>query len=181
MKNFLMYHQMLLFLFLFSLFSCSSPDLGGADADPQVTVTTLDGLLKTTDSLDRYLVIMMPIWCSASKWLVEEKISSLADSLESNNIPYFFIILGGSYKSINNFAQKNGLTKPYYLISDEWQGNGLLDKFLVGKISRRLKVERKDDGVPFGFYIDKKNRKISYSPYEYKYIHSSMEDYNPNY
>jgi hypothetical protein len=173
-------YQVLTFLFLlFIIFGCSSPDFNVANEDSQAIVISIEDLVKITDTLDRYYVVIMPTWCSGSEWLVKERATPLSDSLEFNNIPYFFIILGNSYASIADFVRKNNLNKPYYLIKDEWQGNGFLDRLLVNKISRCLRVERRDNGVPFGFYFDKKNQKIAYSVYDYKYISSKLEDYKP--
>lgn len=166
-------------LIIFMLFGCFSPNFKVTDEDSQAIIVTIDDLVRRTDTLDNYFIAMMPIWCSGSKWLLQEKITPLSDSLEFNNIPYFFVILGEDYSSVCNFVRKNKLNRPYYLIQGEWQGNGLLDRVLINKISRRLKVERRDDGVPFVFFIDKKNKKIAYSVYNYEYIASNLEHYTP--
>lgn len=167
------------FIFIvFAIFGCLSPSFKGANEDSQAIIVTIEDLVKRTDTLDKYLIVMMPIWCSASKWLAQEKIAPLSDSLEANNIPYFFVVLGDDYSSVSNFVRKNKLNRAYYLIQGEWQGNGFLDRVLINKISRCLKVERRGDGVPFGFFLDKKNGKITYSVFDYEHMVSNMEHYN---
>lgn len=175
-----MHQRIHLFLWLFILMfsSCSSPDVSGADKDAQVSLVTLEELLDSINRSERYVVILMPTWCSGSKWLAQEKIPPLADSLRFHRISYFFVVLSSGYEAAARFAKKNGLKEPYYLIRDEWQGNGWADRLLINKLSKRLKVSRKDNSVPFGFFVDRKNRKISHYPYDYKYLYSRMEQYD---